>query len=195
MSLSAAILAGGWATRFDGRDKSALVVGGRSILERQLAELSQLTADILLVGGHAVDRRLRAIQDTVPGCGPLGGLHAALTAAKGETTIVIACDMPYVTVSLLAYLADLTREADAAVPRTARGYHPLCAAYTRICLEPAARRLADGRWKLIELLDDVQLRAVMPEELDRFGEHERLLANLNTPAEHSRLGKLQGHEL
>ena len=33
---SAAILAGGRASRFDGRDKSARVVGGRSIFERQV---------------------------------------------------------------------------------------------------------------------------------------------------------------
>ena len=195
MLVSAAILGGGRATRFGGRDKSALVVGGRSILERQIAELSQLTTDILLVGGHAVDRRLRAVPDRVPGRGPLGGLHAALTDAKWETTVVIACDMPYITAPLLAYLAALAREADAAVPRTARGYHPLCAAYRRTCLEPAARRLADGRLTMIELLNDIQLRAVMPDELDRFGEHDRLLTNLNTPAEHSRLETLQGHEL
>jgi len=39
---SAAILAGGRASRFDGRDKSARVVGGRSIFERQLEELSRI---------------------------------------------------------------------------------------------------------------------------------------------------------
>src|ERR1700722_19088499 len=98
---SAAILAGGRATRFGGRDKSALLVDGRTILDRQLAELSALTTDLLIVGGAdaGVARRLeasrgheraapdatapRVIMDLVPGCGPLGGLHAALTAARG----------------------------------------------------------------------------------------------------------------
>jgi molybdopterin-guanine dinucleotide biosynthesis protein A len=36
---TAAILAGGRAARFGGRDKSALVIEGRSILERQITEL------------------------------------------------------------------------------------------------------------------------------------------------------------
>jgi len=44
---SAAILAGGQARRFGGRDKSELRVGGRRILERQLDELRRLTDDIL----------------------------------------------------------------------------------------------------------------------------------------------------
>src|SRR6476660_7789677 len=104
---SAAILAGGKASRFDGRDKSALVVEGRSILDRQLAEISTVADDIMVVGG-ASDRldhlrgsadqaaRPRAVADIVRGGGPLGGLHAALSAARADTVFVVACDMPYV---------------------------------------------------------------------------------------------------
>src|SRR5207247_6507511 len=108
---SAAILVGGRATRFGGRDKSALLVEGRPILERQIQELSQITSDILIVGvdpsARAVDSA-RHVADHVPGCGPLGGLHAALIDALGEATIVIACDMPYVSASLLRHLLFLT---------------------------------------------------------------------------------------
>ena len=45
---TAAILAGGRAVRFGGRDKSALVIGGRSILERQIAELLRVTESFLM---------------------------------------------------------------------------------------------------------------------------------------------------
>src|SRR5205809_4806246 len=101
---SAAILAGGRATRFGGRDKSALVVDGRPIVERQVAELLTIVDDIMLVGARADGARAegarafqasdlaafrasdhyRAILDIVPGCGPLGGLHAALTEMRGD---------------------------------------------------------------------------------------------------------------
>ena len=56
---SVAILAGGRATRFGGRDKGMLLVDGRTIRDRQVAELSSLTDDILIVGTD-VARRLRA---------------------------------------------------------------------------------------------------------------------------------------
>ena len=188
---SGAILAGGRATRFGGRDKSALLVEGRPILERQIQELSQITSDILIVGGHpsapAVDSA-RYVADQVPGCGPLGGLHAALTDARGEATIVVACDMPYVSASLLRHLLVLTRGADAVVPRTEDGYHPLCAAYTPACIKPIARRLAEGRLKTIDLFDDVRVCIVTAEEIDAFGDHRRLLANVNTPAEYRSIG-------
>ena len=48
---SAAILAGGRATRFGGRPKTGIVVDGRSILDRQVGELSLVTDDLLFIGG------------------------------------------------------------------------------------------------------------------------------------------------
>jgi molybdenum cofactor guanylyltransferase len=194
---SAAILAGGRARRFGGRDKSALLVEGRSILQRQIAELTRLTDDILIVGGSLQlppGYPARLVADQFPGRGPLAGVHAALREARGDATIIIACDMPYVSARLLGHLLVLTHEADAVVPRTDRGYHPLCAAYTRACLAPAAARLASERLKMIDLFEDVRLRVVTADEIDVFGDHDRLLANVNTPDEYGDLEALQGNQ-
>jgi len=182
---SVAILAGGEARRFGGRDKSALMVDGRTILERQIAELSTVTPDV---------RVIRREDDLVPGCGPLGGLHAALHTARGDALFLVACDMPFVTAALAAYLLMLAGEADAVVPRTDRGYHPLCAVYGRSCLPAVERRLAERRLKMLDLLHDLRVREVTADDLGRFGHCDRLLANVNTPAEYASLEALQGHE-
>src|SRR5207245_11333570 len=99
VTLSAAILAGGQARRFGGRDKGALLVDGRSIRDRQIAELGTLTSDILIVGGPDGPRPERApasrkVADRIPGCGPLGRLHTALLESKGDRTLVIAWHKP-----------------------------------------------------------------------------------------------------
>jgi molybdopterin-guanine dinucleotide biosynthesis protein A len=192
---SAAILAGGQATRFGGRDKSALMVEGRTILDRQVEELSRITSDLLIVGERTHHADARTVADVVPGCGPLGGLHAALTHARGDAVFLIACDMPYVTTAFIAHLLQLAGEADIVLPQTERGYHPLCAVYTRACLEPVARRLADRQLRIRELVADLRTRVVTAEEIDRFGHRHRLLANVNTPAEHAGLEALKSHEL
>jgi molybdopterin-guanine dinucleotide biosynthesis protein A len=180
----AAILAGGQATRFGGRDKSALLVDGRTIRERQIEAIAPLTDDLQIVGS-----------DIVPGCGPLGGLHAALTAARHETLFLIACDMPDVSTALIEYLLSLAGGVDAVVPRSERGYHPLCAVYTRACLAPAAARLADRRLKMRDLVDSLRTRVVPVDEIRQFGDPDRLLSNVNTPADYAGLEALQGHEL
>ncbi|MES1254063.1 MAG: molybdenum cofactor guanylyltransferase, partial [Acidobacteriota bacterium] len=167
--LSAAILAGGRAVRFGGVDKSALVVGGRTIFDRQLAELSRVADDIMWVGHPLPRAGVRPVADLAASHGPLGGLLASLMAARHDVVLVVACDMPYVSAGLLAYLASLARNAEVVVPQTERGYHPLCAAYTRAAIGPVARRLAVGRLKMTELMADVRLRIVTPEELSRFG--------------------------
>jgi molybdenum cofactor guanylyltransferase len=207
---SAAILAGGRATRFGGRDKGALVVDGRSILERQLAELSTVVDDLMIVSsierarsGAPVDGsgqpeptvHPRVVTDIVPGCGPLGGLHAALTEMRGDRVFVVACDMPYVDAALAAFLLSIAGEAAIVVPESDRGYHPLCAVYTRACLGPIVARLAERRLVLRELFQDLPTRIVTAEEMSRFGAPSRLLANVNTPAEYAHLEALQGHKL
>ena len=211
--LTAAILAGGRATRFGGRDKSALVIEGRTIFDRQMSELSQIAGEILFVRAEAFpglpDPRpgVRMVADLMPGCGPLGGLHAALMAARGDVIVVVACDMPYVSAPFLAHLASLAGEPDASVragepdsfvavvPQTERGYHPLCAAYTRAAIEPIERRLAAGRLTMTDLLTDLRLRVVAPDEIALFGDPHQLLANVNTPAEHRSLEALHNHEV
>src|SRR4051812_47147740 len=170
MLITAAILAGGRATRFEGRDKGALLIEGRSILDRQLDALARVADEILIVGGGMTAPGVRAVDDVAPGCGPLGGLHAALTAATGAATLLVACDMPFLSEDLLRHLVELTSEADAVVPRTERGYHPLCAAYTPACIGPVTRRLAERRLRMIDLLEDVRTRTVSAEELERFGD-------------------------
>jgi len=213
--LSAAILAGGRAVRFGGRDKSALVVDGRTIFDRQMAELSKIAGEILLVGGTLPELSrprpgVTPVPDLMAGCGPLGGLHAALRAARSHVVVVVACDMPYVSAPFLAYLASLTGgpgdrtepaqrseacEFTAVVPQTERGYHPLCAAYTRTAIEPIERRLAAGHLKMTDLLADIRLRVVTAHDIGRFGDPHQLLANVNTPAEHDSLEALHNHEL
>src|SRR6185503_11511502 len=104
----------------------------------------------------------------------------ALSAARHDTLVVVACDMPFVTASFLQYLSSLTHEADAVVPCTEDGYHPLCAAYTRACHAVVARRLAERRLPVVGVFDDVRTHAVTSEEIAGFGDPARLLANVNT---------------
>ncbi len=187
---SAAILAGGKATRFDGRDKSALVVDGQTILARQMAMLADVASDVMLIGGAAragVPASVRRVPDVVPGCGPLSGVHAALSSARADCTVMLACDMPFVSAPLLRHLLSLAGGADGpdiVVPKTERGYHPLCAVYTRACIEPAARRLAGGQFKLVGLFDDLRVHVVTADALSAFGDPDRLLANVNTSIEY-----------
>ncbi len=193
---SAAILVGGHARRYRGVDKSTLVVEGRRIIDRQIEILRTLTDDIMLVGRSVpgnVPADVRLVADRVPDEGPLRGLEAALGAARYDPVIVLACDMPFVTTPFLQYLLTLNPEADAVVPRTARGYHPLCAVYARACHTAVLGRLSKHQGAVRGFLEDVRVRAVEEEDIGRYGAIDRLLANVNTPAEFDTLEAAHRH--
>jgi molybdenum cofactor guanylyltransferase len=188
---SGAILNGGRASRFGGRDKSGLIVAGRTVRERLVAVLTQAVDDMMVVGGRADDEPwpagVRWVEDLVPGQGPLGGLQAALAAARFEPVLVVACDMPGLTVPFVRYLLAAADDVDAVVPRTKSGYHPLCAVYRRTCLPIVSRHLATGRLTLRDLLTEVRVREVTETELAPIGHPAALLANLNTPDDYRAL--------
>jgi molybdopterin-guanine dinucleotide biosynthesis protein A len=191
-----AILTGGLARRFDGRDKGMLMVGGRTILDRQVDALRPVCRTIVRVGGApaaAFGPGLPRIPDRRADCGPLGGLDAALEAANGSPVILLACDMPFPTAGLFADLLGRLGDADAVVPRTERGYHPLCAVYGPTCREAVRRRLEAGLLRVRDLFDDVRVQVVREHDLARFGEPSRLLANVNTQADLDALESLGNH--
>jgi len=180
---TAAILAGGRARRLDGRDKSRLVIGGLTILQRQIDVLRGLADRVIIVTndpGRFGDASVPVLADAVPGSGSLGGIYTAVSTAAGPV-LVLACDMPFVTAPFLAHVMDAGREADIAIPRTLDGYHPLCASYAPSCAGPLLRRIEQGSLKAAGILADVRVREIGPAEIAPFDQDGLLLFNLNTP--------------
>jgi molybdopterin-guanine dinucleotide biosynthesis protein A len=180
---TAAILAGGRARRLGGLDKSRLTVGGLTILQRQL-DLLQGVADCVMVIANDPERftslGVPVMPDLVPGAGSLGGIYTALRAAAGPV-LVVACDMPFLTAPFLERVFERGQDVDVALPRGSDGVHPLCAYYAPSCADPIRRRLEAGALKVADLLTEVRVRELGPDELEAFDPDGLLLCNINTP--------------
>jgi len=186
---AAAIIAGGRGRRLGGLDKSQLVIGGRRIIDRQLAALGQVAPRVVVVtDDHHRFRAsgLRVCDDVLPGAGPLGGLHTALTRSSGGRTLVVAGDLPFLSGAFLRHLAGRAPHADAVVPRNTAGLQPLCAVYDRACVEAIRARIEAGRRRLVDLAGWLRVTEVGPDEVAAFDPDGMLLFNVNTPADHAR---------
>lgn len=188
--VAAAILAGGQARRFGGRDKSRLVVGGRTIIVRQLDVLQHVAGEVFVVGptdGRFADVGVPVHADLVAGGGPLGGLVTALEIARADRVIVVACDLPFLEVAVLERLVDLSEGHDAAWVRGTRGPEPLIACYQRGCRDRVAARLAAGERRLGDLQSVLRVAWLDETELAALGVSHSTLANLNTPDDYARV--------
>lgn len=189
MPISAAVMAGGQSRRM-GQDKSLLEVEGQPLIERVLGRLAQVSDDLLVVTNEPekyswLEGRVRFVPDaTGPGKGPLAGIAGAVAAARRPAVLVVATDMPFLSVPLLHYLATLATTADVVVPLIEPGRpETLHAVYSRACLGPIERQLAAGRYKITAFFSDVRVREVGVEELRRFDPDLRSFVNINTPEE------------
>ncbi len=188
---TAAILAGGRARRMGGREKAMLVVGDRSILDRQIAVLRDIAEHIILVTSDRI-RFARSdvpvVVDGTPDIGPLGGLHTAITTAPTERVLAIACDMPFLTVPFLKRLRSAGEDVDLVMIRTADGRHPLCATVAKSCSLVLGRLVERGVRRLASLVDQpgLTMRVLGPADIAPFDPDGRLLFNINTPDDYAR---------
>jgi molybdopterin-guanine dinucleotide biosynthesis protein A len=168
-----------------------LKIGDDTVLDRQLSTLRRVVDRTIIVAEDPVPfawTGLPVIADLTPGDGALGALRTAVHAARSDRTLVMACDMPFLSEALLSYLVEAGRTVDIAIPRTARGYEPLCATYSRRCADEMARLIAERRFKLSEVavIPGLIIREVGPDELGPFGPPDRLFFNINTPDDYAR---------
>jgi molybdopterin-guanine dinucleotide biosynthesis protein A len=187
---AAAILAGGAARRFGGRDKCRLVVEGRAIIVRQIDVLAAIARPVFVVGGDPArfaDLGLQVHGDLIPGAGAIGGIYTALEVSPADRVIVVACDLPFLTPPLLRRLVELAEPRDGAWIHGPRGVEPLVAVYQRAAA-PAIRQAIDaGRFKAAGLGQILAMAELPIEAVAEFGPPERLLANVNTPDEYARI--------
>jgi len=184
---SVALLVGGRGRRLGGADKSALLVGGRTILERQIAAARSVTPSVLAVtsapdSAHA--GRVPVVPDLFPESGALGALVTALVHTPSDIAVVVAGDMPFVTGPFLQWLATRLGDADAVLPCDAGGCHPLCAAYHRRAAAPLTRAVESGVRRVQEAVGTLRHIAVDPVEYREFDPDGRLLLNINTPGDY-----------
>lgn len=188
-TLTAFVLAGGRSSRM-GSDKALLRLGQRTLLERALHTLSAVAANPVIVGARA---RYGAygvvIEDIYPDCGPLGGIHAALSATATDLNLLLSVDMPQMQPEFLAWLLQRSAASEhwIVVPELDGRPQPLCAVYRRDVRGPAEQALANRDLKVSNLFTKVPTQRIAEHEMMAAGFSPEIFTNVNTPGEFERL--------
>ena len=172
-----------------GSEKAFLRLEGVTLLERALGLARSVAEDVRIVGTREKFQTLASVvEDKYPERGPLGGIHAALSATNCEFNLVLAVDLPFLEKRFLEYLVGEARATNATVtvPRAAGGLQPLCAVYRREFRVLAEEALAAGRNKIDTLFARSAVRIIEEDELARFAFSPAMFDNLNTQEEWER---------
>ncbi len=194
---SAAVLCGGRSSRM-GRDKAELPFQGGTLLSRQVFRLREMGFPDVMASGDFSCPGARTVPDEIPGCGPLGGMHAVLSAARNPACLFLPVDMPLVPESVILSLVNAFDPArDEAVRLEHAGViEPLVGVYSAGLAGRIGKMLAAAyEWpageepgpprkdapSVKQFLDTVRTRTVI------YRGEERVLSNCNTVEEYLRL--------
>lgn len=173
-----------------GRAKASLQLDGRSMLERQIRLLRSVARRAVVVGGppgYLDEYDAACVPDAIAGRGPLGGIYTALLGSRTEYSLVLGCDLPFVTRNLVTYLAlrAMAEGNDATVPCSRDGrLQPLCAVYRRRALYAVRTRLGLRENKLSGFFPMVHCVTIPWRELAEAGFRTTVFDNMNTPEDY-----------
>ena len=101
-----------------GRDKGLVQLAGRPLVQHVLDRVAQLGDEVCITTNRPQAYAFLGVptaSDPQPGLGALAGLRTALQAARSDTVLVVACDMPFLEPALLRHLLSRSGEAEVVI--------------------------------------------------------------------------------
>jgi len=186
--ITGVILAGGKNSRM-GSDKGLLEVGGKKIIVHIIEELKQVADEIIIIsnGTHYDFLGYKVYRDIFEDCGPIGGIHAALTSSKTEKNLIVSCDMPFISKNIFKKIIGNSKGFEVIIPEWGNGMiEPLCAIYSRSCADAFEKMIRKGEYKL---RDSFKLFNVKKINFTKNKLSGNEFLNLNTPEEYQKIVK------
>ena len=150
------------------------------ILDRIYNIFKELFDDIILVTNtprQFIEWDLNIVTDLFDIRSSLTGIHAGLFYASNPYAFFSACDAPFLKKEVVETVLDgIDDNIDIVIPETSAGREPLCAAYSRRCLNVAEQHLRQQKLKIqlafrkcrIKTLSEKKLREKDPDLISFF---------------------------
>jgi molybdenum cofactor guanylyltransferase len=200
------IQAGGLSSRMK-LDKAWLEIDGVPMIERTVTAARPAAGRLGIIVNHAnpqVERYEKLAESCDAGLifdlhehlGPLGGIHTALAhCVTGESALILACDLPFITTEFLSFLCNVHQgenpQSQSPNPQSitvpldqSNRLQPLAAIYDQSLEAVVSQMLAADELKVDLLHSRVPTRRVGFAEFSHLRDAERFFINVNTPEEY-----------
>ncbi|KAA3659312.1 MAG: molybdenum cofactor guanylyltransferase [Calditrichaeota bacterium] len=190
--VSAAILAGGKSNRM-GQNKALMNMNGKPLIQHVHDVLQELSDDLFIVSNEPEKYRFLKrplYTDEMPSIGPLAGIYTALVHSSNPNCIVLGCDMPFISITLLQRLLQKIEVDKITAVRSQERIEPLCAIYPQTAMPVIKALVANKRYKAGQLFREIPTAEI---ELEKSEENALTLFNINTPEEFAAVQNYFGH--
>jgi len=182
------VLAGGKSSRM-GKDKSLLVYGGKPLITYAIDALRPLCGKVIINSNHAVYdfTGCEVWPDELPVQAPMIGIYSCLKRSASKWNMVLSCDMPMVSASLIEWLWLHKSESDMVIPvHDGACMEPLCGLYSKTTLPLLEEKILSGDYSLQRFIGQASasLLEIGP-HLDVYSPN--LFLNINTEEDFSLL--------
>jgi molybdopterin-guanine dinucleotide biosynthesis protein A len=162
-------------------------INNQRLIERTIERISSTAQPVLVVTSQeqfeaitAYRIKAKVVVDIFPGRGALGGIYTGLAFTDSFYSLVVGCDMPFLSSDLLRYLIGSAAGFDAVVPRLDGMMEPLHAVYSKNCQKPIREMIDEDRLEIFKLFDTVRTRYIGRDELEKLDPRHLSFFNINT---------------
>jgi molybdopterin-guanine dinucleotide biosynthesis protein A len=177
------ILLGGKSSRY-GSNKALVEIGGVRLIDRVAGVMKSIFHRVVLLTNTPEEYtylRMPMVEDLVKGFGPMGGIYTGLMTLPDEFGFFVACDMPFLSESLIRHMVEVRGDFDAVVPRMDWMLEPLHALYTKKCLPVIQEAVGRNQHQILKCFARLRVRYVDEEELRLWDPDLRSFFNINNP--------------
>ena len=175
--ITGVVLAGGRATRWDGRDKGLIQVSGRPMISHVVDALTPQVEQVIINANRNLDEYrafgLPVVTDASRDfLGPLAGIASGLAAARTEWVAITPCDSPLLAADCVGRLVSACEDdprTDIAVAHDGERIQPVFALIRRSLLEDLDAYLESGGRKIDRWYGQQRMKLVdFSDNLDNF---------------------------
>jgi molybdopterin-guanine dinucleotide biosynthesis protein A len=172
-----------------GAPKAGVELAGAPLIERALRAMREARLEAVVVakpGTQLPPLDVPVWLEPDEPAHPLTGIVAALEQGA-RPVVVCGCDLPFLPPALLAHLAG--RSEPLVVLEAASRLHPLIGRYALELID-ALRAGRDDQRPLHEVITELGAVRITEPKLRRYGDPERIVFNVNRPADLARAEEL-----
>ncbi len=125
------VLAGGQSRRM-GIDKSLMPLNGKTLIEYSIEALRPLCNSIIISSNNSIYdfTGCEVWPDELQVQAPIVGIYSCLKRSKTDINIILSCDMPLISTTIIEYLLENSVNHHITVPVHQNGFiEPLCGIY------------------------------------------------------------------